>query len=84
MRPQIVYNNPYYNDTKEIQDLVTLAKYSINPTLTNTASLAQRLRGATRALRHLDLSGFLYKVRLVYELLLVRFGLHEDSPSRYF
>ncbi|MCS3754376.1 glycosyltransferase involved in cell wall biosynthesis [Salinibacter ruber] len=84
MRPQIVYNNPYYNDTKEIQDLVTLAKYDINSTLTNTESLAQRLRGATRALRHLDLSEFLYETRLVYELLLVRLGLHEDSPSRYF
>ena len=88
VRPQIVYENPFYNDTKEIRDLVTLAKYDINPSLTEWGSLWERLRKAFSALRHRNFSGgresFKYNIRLVWQLLKVRFGIHKDAGSKYF
>lgn len=83
-RPQIVYNNPYYNSVKEIRDIVTLAKYNINPSLTNSKPLAYRLKNILIALKKWDLNTVFYKFRLLFELLLVRLGLHRDLPSKYF
>lgn len=87
-RPQIVYDNPFYNETKEIRDLVTLAKYDINPSLTEWNYIWRRFHNALSALRHRDFSGhrtsFNYNIRLVWELLKVRFGVHKDANSKYF
>ena len=87
-RPQIVYDNPFYNDTKEIRDLVTLAKYDINPSLTEWHYIWKRFHNVLSALRHGDFSGhrtsFKYNIRLVWQLLKVRLGVHRDAGSKYF
>jgi glycosyltransferase involved in cell wall biosynthesis len=83
-RPQIVYNNPYYNDTKEVRDLITLAEYDINPTLMEWRSLAHRTRDALSALRHANWRNFMYDMRVVVGLLRVRFGIDTGIESKYF
>jgi len=84
LRPQIIYDNPYYNDRKEIRDLITLAKYDINPTLTSYESFKHRFLHALAAVKRFDGQDFLYNVRLLTGLLWVRLGLYRDAESKYF
>jgi glycosyltransferase involved in cell wall biosynthesis len=83
-RPQIVYNNPYYNDTKEVRDLITLAEHGINPTLTEWSSLVRRARSALSALPQADWDRFIYETRVLLGLLLVRLGVKTGVTSKYF
>jgi len=83
-RPQIVYSNPYYNDTKEVRDLITLAEYGINPMLTEWPALFRRVRSALSDLRRANWGGFIYDLRVLLGLLLVRFGVDTGTESKYF
>ena len=83
-RPQIVYDNPYYNDTKEVQDIITMAEHDINPTLTEWSSLSTRTRNALSALRRANWRRFTYQMRVLFGLLLVKSGASTDIESKYF
>jgi glycosyltransferase involved in cell wall biosynthesis len=82
--PQIVYKNPYYNDTKEVRDLITLAEHGINPTLTEWSALVRRARSALSALPRANWNRFTYETRILLGLLLVRLGVKTGVTSKYF
>jgi glycosyltransferase involved in cell wall biosynthesis len=84
MKPEIVYDNPYYNDTKEISDVLTLAQYGINPRLTGWPSIKHRLRLTLSACKRLDLQKAMYNARISVGLLQIRFGLSKSLSSKYF
>jgi len=83
-RPQVVYNNPYFNVRKQISDVLALAKYDINPTLTNLSSIMGRVRNCLTALINGKTQQAVHSARIIRGLLWVRMGMDKERKSRYF
>jgi glycosyltransferase involved in cell wall biosynthesis len=82
--PPIVYDNPHYNDRKEISDLITLAQYGLNPRLTEWKHLVWRTRRVLASIRQRNWSMMQYHVRLLTGLIGVRLGFGPRITSSYF